>query len=65
MTLTKNQCDLLLGMVTASIERATQSGIPIHREYYDDIETIKREIYQEMRESIHRENEGVRHGINH
>lgn len=48
MTLTKKQYALLLDMVNASIERAASSGIPIGREYYDDIDEIKDKLYQEL-----------------
>ena len=42
MTLTKKQCDLLYNMVNCSITTAMQSGIPIHEDYYEDIEMIKK-----------------------
>lgn len=48
MTLTRKQCILLLDMVKASIERAATSGIPIGKEYYYDIDEIKKKIYQEI-----------------
>jgi len=48
MKLTKKQYILLLDMVNASIERAASSGIPIGKEYYDDIDKIKAELYQKI-----------------
>ena len=41
MKLTMKQCDLLMGMVNASIRMAMNSGIPIGKEHYEDIEAIK------------------------
>ena len=48
MTLTKEQCILLISMVNASIERAASSGIPIGQEYYNDIDEIKKKIIEEI-----------------
>lgn len=48
MTLTRKQYILLLDMVNASIERAAFSGIPIGKEYYNDIDEIKEKLYQEI-----------------
>ena len=48
MTLTKKQCELLLSMFNASICRAQESGIPIGREYYEDIDIIKQKLYEEL-----------------
>ena len=48
MTLTKKQCILLFNMVNQSIERAMSSGIPIGKEYYNDIDEIKEKLYQEI-----------------
>ena len=59
MILTAKQCDLLLNMVNASLSAAFRSGIPIHKDYYDDIEIIKHELYQEMQEAVKRENKEV------
>lgn len=50
MTLTKKQCELLISMFNASICRAQESGIPIGREYYEDIDTLRDKLYQEMAE---------------
>lgn len=58
MTLTAKQCNLLLNIVNASITRASQSGIPIHKDYYDGIEIIKSEIYKEMAKAVERESKG-------
>lgn len=48
MILTKDQCDLLINMVNASIQRARDSGIPIGVEYYEDINIIKEKLYEEL-----------------
>lgn len=55
MTLTKEQCKLLLGMVNASIANAMSSGIPIGKEYYADIDIIKDKLNTEMHEAIYKE----------
>ena len=52
MTLTKEQCNLLLNMVNACIVNAVNSGIPIGKEYYDDIEAIKEQLHAEMHRAI-------------
>lgn len=56
MTLTVNQCNLLIGIVNASIKQASSSGIPIGKEYYNDIDEIKIKLYQELDEAIHKGN---------
>lgn len=48
MTLTRKQYILLLDMMKASIDRAASSGIPIGKEYYNDIDEIKEKLYQEI-----------------
>ena len=48
MTLTHKQYILLIDMVNASIERAASSGIPIHPDYYNDIDTIKHKIIEDL-----------------
>ena len=48
MTFTKNQCELLINMMNASIQMAKNSGIPIGKEYYDDIDEIKDKLYKEL-----------------
>ena len=48
MTLTKKQTELLISMFNASICRAQESGIPIGKEYYEDIDTIKDKLYEEL-----------------
>ena len=48
MTLTKSQCELLINMMNASIQMAKNSGIPIGKEYYDDIDEIKDKLYKEL-----------------
>ena len=47
--LTAKQLELLINMVNASINMASNSGIPIGKEYYDDIDKIKKALYEEMR----------------
>ena len=47
--LTTKQLELLINMVNASINMATNSGIPIGKEYYDDIDKIKKVLHEEMR----------------
>lgn len=59
MVLTVKQCELLLGMVKASIDRAFQSGIPVSKESYEDIDEIKDKIYTEMQEAVKRANGGI------
>ena len=49
MTLTKKQAELLINMLNASICRAQESGIPIGKEYYEDIDAIKDKLYEEFR----------------
>ena len=45
MVLTKSQCELLINMFNASIAMSMQSGIPIGREYWEDIDVIKEKLY--------------------
>ena len=54
MILTVNQCTFLINMFNASIIQATNSGIPIGKEYYSDIDTIKEKLYREYEEAINR-----------
>lgn len=58
MVLTVKQCELLLSMFDASIGHAMKSGIPIGREYYEDIDIIKDKLCTELQEAIKRENGG-------
>ena len=51
MTLTTNQCNLLLSMFNASITNAMNSGIPIGEEYYKDIDIIREKLYTELAEA--------------
>lgn len=55
MTLTSSQARLLLSIFSAGIARASQSGIPIGQEYYDDIDAIRDKIYNEIAEANKRE----------
>jgi hypothetical protein len=48
MDFTEKQYDLLLRMIDASIRRAESSGIPIGKEYYEDISIIRDSIYQKI-----------------
>jgi hypothetical protein len=50
MVLTVEQYELLYSMVNASIKHAMDSGIPIGKEYYEDIDIIKDELRNEIRE---------------
>ena len=52
MNLTIKQYDLLINMVNASIERASTSGIPIGKEYYEDLDIIKNKLYKAQYEKI-------------
>lgn len=47
--LTRQQITLLINMVNASINMASNSGIPIGQEYYEDIDKIKQVLYEELR----------------
>ena len=48
MKLTIKQCELLINVFNAGIVRATESGIPIGKEYYKDIDEIKEKLYKEL-----------------
>ena len=50
MELTRKQCELLLNVFNAGIVNAVNSGFPIGKEYYNDIDEIKEKLYQEMRD---------------
>lgn len=47
--LTRKQLTLLINMVNASINMSNNSGIPIGQEYYEDIDKIKKVLYEELR----------------
>lgn len=55
MILTKSQCELLINMMNASIQMAKNSGIPIGKEYYDDIDEIKDKLYKELNVAARRD----------
>lgn len=57
MELTIKQCNLLLDMFNASITHALQSGIPIGKEYYADIDAIRDKLYAERQAAVKRERE--------
>jgi hypothetical protein len=48
MKLTIKQCELLINVFNAGIVRATESGIPIGKEYHKDIDEIKEKLYKEL-----------------
>ena len=50
MELSREQCILLINMVNASIEMSSKSGIPIGKEYIEDIDEIKKKLYEELAE---------------
>lgn len=56
MKLTLNQATLLLDMFNASLSRAADSGIPIGKEYYEDIDKIKEKLYEEINKLNRRNN---------
>lgn len=62
MVLTVSQCKLLIDMFNASLAQAVKSGIPIGKEYYDDIDAIRNKLYCEHGEAIKREE--VKNGFN-
>lgn len=55
MTLTREQCELLINIFNAGITRAVESGIPIGKEYYNDIDIIKEKLYQELSKAYRKE----------
>ena len=55
MILTTKQCELLINTFNASINQCINSGIPIGKEYYTDIDDIKEKLYQELTDAIKRE----------
>lgn len=55
MTLTYKQCDLLINVFNAGLERAASSGFPIDPDYYSDIDAIKAKLYREHQEACERE----------
>lgn len=48
MTLTKDECILLISTFNASIEHAMKSGFPIGEDYYNLIDSIKKKLYDEL-----------------
>ena len=51
-------------MVNASITNALNSGIPIGKEYYEDIDEIKDKLNTEMCEAIYEEMRGINRDFN-
>lgn len=66
MTLTVKQCELLISIFNASINRAVESGIPIGQEYYSDLDEIKNKLYAERQAAISKviKKERVEHDSN-
>ena len=52
--LTAKQIELLQSMVNACIQRAVESGIPVGKEFYNDIDNIKEWLENERCRSIKR-----------
>lgn len=48
MKLTARECELLINVFNAGITRAVESGIPIGKEYWKDIDSIKNKLYEEL-----------------
>lgn len=48
MTLSREECELLISVFDASIENAMRSGIPIGKEHYSNIDNIKEKLYKEL-----------------
>ena len=55
MTLTTKECDLLYQMFNASILMAKNSGIPIGKEYYELIDSLREKILKEGVEARRKE----------
>ena len=64
MNLTVSQCKLLIDMFNASLTQAVRSGIPVGKEYYDDIDSIRDKLYCEMAEANKRERRSKKNDIN-
>lgn len=48
LNLTYKECELLISIFNAGIKRAMESGIPIGKEHYQNIDIIKGKLYQEL-----------------
>ena len=57
MNLTVEQCTLLYDMFNASIRHAMDSGIPIGKEYYKDIDIIRDNLLKALQQAKLREEE--------
>lgn len=57
MKLTTKECELLINVFNAGIKRAMESGFPIGKEYYKDIDNIKDKLYEELAEANRRINQ--------
>ena len=52
MELTHEQYELLYNMFNASIRNAMNSGIPIGKEYYEDIDCIRENLLNAMQNAV-------------
>lgn len=50
--LTAKQIELLQSMVSACVQRAVESGIPVGKEFYNDIDNIKEWLENERCRSM-------------
>lgn len=57
MNLTSEQYTLLYNMFNASIRHAMDSGIPIGKEYYEDIDIIRDNLLKALQKAKLREEE--------
>lgn len=55
MELTYEQYELLYNMFNASIRNAMESGIPIGKDYYEDIDCIRENLLNAIRNAQLRE----------
>lgn len=58
MDLTIKECELLYKMFNASISNALNSGIPIGKEYYNIIDSLREKIQQEEIDARRRHHNG-------
>ena len=61
MNLTSEQYTLLYDMFNASIRHAMDSGIPIGKEYYEDIDIIRNNLFKALQQAKLKE---YRDGLN-
>lgn len=48
MILTRVECELLYDMINASLLMSKNSGIPVNKDYYEIIDTLKEKLRQEQ-----------------